>query len=137
MPVRTDPPDVNLSDDQLRDAGFTNSGVPRFKETVKEYSGLLFQQAVKFGEVDRAANLPREITHEHIRASAFSIAKSFGKPAKPKWFIPVQIGEYISAAIAGVGGGHLDKPLGIAAFGLGLTAGVILVVTRLTKTKSE
>lgn len=131
-------PTVTVSEEQLRASGFTeSSGVPRFTETVKEYSNLLFARAVHYGDVDKAPNLAREITHEHVRQAAFSIAKSYGKPAKSKWTTLGQIGEYIFTAVAGVGGGHLDNQLGIAAFGIGLTGAVILVVLRLTKNKSE
>ena len=129
--------EVSLSEEQLKAAGFTESGTPRFTETVKEYSNVLFARAIHYGDVDKAPNLPREITHEHVRAAAVSMAKSFGKTAKSKWTTLGQIGEYIFTAIAGVGGGHLDNQYGIAAFGLGLSGAVILVVIRITKNKSE
>ena len=129
--------EVSLSEEQLRAAGFTESGTPRFIDTVKEYSNVLFARAIHYGDVDKAPNLLREITHEHVRAAAASMAKSFGKTAKSKWTTLGQIGEYIFTAIAGVGGGHLDNQYGIAAFGLGLSGAVILVVIRITNNKSE
>ena len=54
------------------------------------------------------------------------------RKSPPKWLIPANVGEYLATAVAGVGGGHLDKPWGIAAFGIGISIAVILVVVRLT-----
>jgi len=51
---------------------------------------------------------------------------------KPKWFIPAHVLEHVCLAIAGIGGGNLDKQQGILAFGIGLTVGVFLIVARLT-----
>lgn len=131
------PPDLSLSEEGLRAAGFTDSGAPRFKDTVQEYLNILFERAILYANVDKAPNLPREITHGHIRSAAFSIAKSFGKPVKSKWAIPVEIGKCLAIAIAGVGGGHLDKQVGFIAFALALAATVILVTIQLAIVKPE
>ena len=137
MTTQLIPPDIHLSDEELTEGGFTNSGATRFKETIKGYSDILFQRSIHLGDVDKAPNLPREITHDHVRAAAFSIAKSYGKPPKSKWLVPAQIGEYVAVAVTGAGASNLDESMGMAAFGLGLAIAVILIVARLLKTKSE
>ena len=131
------PSDIHLSDEELTEGGFTNSGATRFKEAIKGYSDMLFQRSIHLGNVDKAPNLPREITYDHVRAAALSIANSYGKPPKSKWSIPARIGEYVAVAVASAGASNLDKSIGIAAFGLGLAIVVILIVARLSKTKSE
>ena len=130
-------PDINISGEELNIAGFTNSGAPRFNETIEGYSRLLFERAIHFGDIDKATNLPREITHDHVRAAAYSIANSYGKPTKSKWSTVGQIGEYVAIAVAGAGGSNLDDQYGVLAFGVGLSIAVILIVARLMKTKSE
>ncbi|MCK5722397.1 MAG: hypothetical protein KAI84_07640 [Gammaproteobacteria bacterium] len=130
-------PEIKMSDEELNIAGFTNSGAPQFNETVEGYSRLLFERAIHFSDVDKATNLPREITHDHVRAAAHSIANSYGKPTKSKWSTVGQIGEYVAIAIVGVGGSNLDNQYGVLVFGVGLLIAVVLIVARLTKTKSE
>ncbi len=131
------PPESSVSEQQCRQAGFTNSGLQRFTETVNDYSSTLFHRAVHLAEASRAGNVPREVTHEYVRAAAFSIAQSYGRPPKPKWLVPSQIGEYVGAAIAGGGAGYLNTPLGIVAFALGLSIAVVLIVIRLTRSERE
>lgn len=130
-------PEIGISEDDLKTKGFTNSGAPKFIDTVKSYSTVLFEKSVHLGEVDRAANFPLEITHDHVRQAAHSIANTYGKPIKPKWVIFSQISEYILTAFVGLSANHLDKPFGIAGFGLGILIVGILIVTRLTKDRSE
>lgn len=130
-------PEIKISGEELNTAGFTNSGAPRFIETVKDYSRLLFERAIHFGDVDKAPNLQREITHDHVRAAAYSIANSYGKPTKSKWSTAGQIGEYLAIAVVGAGGSNLDSNYGVLFFGVGLLVAVVLIVARLTKAKSE
>jgi hypothetical protein len=137
MSVGLDVPDITLTLNGLDGQGFTDSGLPRFTETVNDYAKLLLHRSVQYGEADRAEGLPREITHDHVRAAAYSIAKSYGKTKVPGWAVPVQIAEYICTAIAGVGAGHLDKGIGILGFGVALAAAVILIVIRLVAAKGE
>lgn len=87
--------------------------------------------------MNRVEGIPPEITHEHVRNGAFSIARTFGKPQKSKWLIASQIGEYVFTALAGVGGGHLDKKEGVLALFIGGSLAVILLVVRLTQSKAE
>ncbi len=129
-------PEVKMTEERLRTAGFTiDTGVSRFKETIKGYSDMLFRRAVYFAEADRDPKLPREINHQHVTKAAHSIASRFGRPPRPRWAIPAQVVEYIGLLVAGIGGGHLDKPGGIWAFGVGLALFVILIGIRLTRTQ--
>jgi hypothetical protein len=131
-PASTITTPVTVNDNFLASMHFTSSGTRQFKDTVFDYSKQLLEKSVHYGEIDRADGLAPEITHEHVRASAHAMSASFRKATNPMWFIPANIGEYLATATAGVGGGHLDKPLGIAAFGVGISIAVILVVVRLT-----
>jgi hypothetical protein len=130
-------PVATIDEQQLRAAGFTESGLRHFGETVRDYAAELMQKAVHLGEADKAPAMLAEVTHEHVRASAHSIARSYGTPPRRKWLVVSQVGEYVSTAIAGVGGGHLEKQGGILAFALGVSVAVILVVVRLTHAKVE
>ena len=132
MPTHT----VNVSTDPAN-SGFTPSGAEQFKDTIKDYSEILYHRAKSYAELSRINNSPIEITSENVRSAAHYIARSFGSPKKPRWLMPVQVGEYLGVAVAGVGAGHLDNPLGILAFGVGLTLAIILVVIRFSKIKED
>ncbi|MBI1929613.1 hypothetical protein HYR99_35870 [Candidatus Poribacteria bacterium] len=133
----TKPSPVTVDTTALNTMGFTPSGLKHFRETVLDYSQQLLERAVHRGDADKAQGMEREITHDHVRASAHSIARSFGAPLCSKWLVVAQVGEYLSTAAAGVGGGHLDKPWGIICFALGVSMAVILVVVRLTRGKGD
>ena len=131
------PPKINIDPDLLREVGFTLSGETRFKDTIQDYSNTLFKKSVHFGELDKASDAPREITHEHVKAAAFSIAQSYGKdrPSKLQHF--AQACEYISTAISGAGASHLDKTAGVIAFVLGAIGAVLLFVYRVTSNRDN
>jgi len=115
---------------------FTRGGADQFKRTVSDYVDLLFRKARNYGELKRGNNnTTLEINEENVRSAAHYIAASFSAPEIPKWMTYVQVGEYVGVAIAGAGAGHLDNWLGIASFGIGLSAAVVLVVIRLTHSK--
>lgn len=128
---------VDIKATELKAKGFTDSGVKQFSTTIGDYASTLLNRALNLGEADKAPNMPAEIGHEHVRAAAFSIARSFGTPSRSGWSIAGQVGEYLATAVAGIGGGHLDKKEGIVAFGLGVSVAVILVVVRLALGKGE
>ncbi len=121
------------SDDQLKAEGFTDSGRDRYKKTAGEYCDALFTKAVALGDRDKADGLPREVTHDHVKASAHVIASSYGKEGSSRLSVICQIGEYVCAATAGVGGNNLAEQWGVVAFGTSLTVGTILFVVRNTK----
>ena len=126
-----------LDSSQLKQYGFIDSGLRNVESTVTEYSERLLNMAIQFGEIDKAKDMPAEITHEHVRQAALTIARSFGRPSKNRWLIVTQIGEYVATAVAGIGAGHLTTPPGIIALALGTSAAVLLIVTRLTKSTGE
>lgn len=123
------------TDQELQTDGYTESGISRYRQTVEEYSDALYSKSVTFGEADKAKNLPLEVTHEHVRAAAYTIAKSYGKDHQSPWMIASNVGEYLFTAVAGIGGGNLDKPWGTPVFGVALAIAVILIVVRLVNSK--
>jgi len=123
----SNPPQINIPDVELDKAGFTNSGNTRYKKTVNDYNDLLFEKSVNFGEIDKAPNSPREVTHEHVKAAAHSIAKSYGKPKKPNWYPFAKIGQYICAALLGLTSGKLPETWALIMFMLSFSIGGILL----------
>jgi len=89
----------------------------------------LFARAIALGESDKAPNAPREVTHEHVRDAADAISRRRRDAASPLQ-VGCQVGEYICAAAAGVGGGKLDQAWGIAVFVGSVAIGVILFIVR-------
>lgn len=117
------------TDQDLKTAGFTDSGLNRYEKTVEDYCEGLYTKAVALGDRDKASDTPREVTHEHVRDAASELQRR-GREAKSPTQIWCQVGEYICAATAGIGAGKLDATWGIALFGLSLTIGVILFIVR-------
>ena len=121
---------------ELKTAGFTESGGKRYSAATTAYCDELFNKSVAFGERDKALDAAREVTHDHVRGAAavLAIRGQEGQSTVQVW---CQIGEYVCAALAGVGGGQLSQAWGILVFGLSLTVGVILFVTRNTRSRSK
>lgn len=120
------PPNLLLDPDNLENDGFTASGEARFKETIQDYSNTVYKKSVNYGELDKASNMPREITHDHVKSAAHSIAQSYGKDKPTKMQKFSQAGEYIATAIGGAGASHLDKTPGVIAFVVGAILAVLL-----------
>ena len=120
------------ADLELEQAGFTDSGTTRYKNAVAAYYDELYRKSVALGDRDKAIDMPREVTHEHVRSAAAAIAVR-GREGQTTFQVWCQIGEYVCAALAGVGGGKLETSWGTALFGLSLAVGVVLFVTRNTK----
>lgn len=118
-------PDIIVSEPELKNSGFTASGIERYTKTVKEYSKILFEKSINYGEIDKA--VIREVTHDHVKASAHSIANSFGKPNRPNYLWAMKIGQYLCAALVGVATNHLDNLFGTLGFIISFTIGVLLV----------
>jgi len=126
------PPDISVTEDKLTQAGFTATGVQRFKQTVEAYSQRLFTKSILYGDTEKVDGFDREVTQEHVRKGASSLSSSIKKGKKPAWIVPCQIGEYAGIAVAGAGASNLNTNTGILAFGLGLTLGVVLFAIRIT-----
>ena len=58
------------TDQELKQDGYTASGIVRYQDTVKGYSDALHSKAITFGDADKDPDLPREVTHDHVRAAA-------------------------------------------------------------------
>lgn len=120
------------TDQELDQAGFTDSGTTRYKNAVAAYCDELFGKSIALGDRDKAPDTPREVTHEHVRGAAAAIAIR-GREGQTPLQVWCQIGEYLCAALAGVGGGKLEASWGTALFGVSLAVGVILFVIRNTR----
>ena len=114
---------------ELKSIGFTDSGITRYVKTATAYCEDLCTKSTALGDRDKSSETPREVTHDHVRSAASEIA-SKGKETIGRSQILCQIGEYVCAALAGVGGGKLETSFGIILFGLSLTVGVVLFVIR-------
>lgn len=122
------------TDQELQAAGFTDSGATRYRVSAKAYCDELFAKAVALGDRDKASDAAREVTHEHVRSAAAVIAAK-GQNRNDSIQVWCQVGEYVCAATAGVGGGNLDQKWGVVMFGLSLTLGVVLFVVRNTRSR--
>jgi hypothetical protein len=120
------------TENELKTAGFTDSGKDRYLKSTKEYSDTLYAKSVALGDRDKADGMAREITHDHVRSAAHVIAASYGKEGNSRAALFCQIGEYIAAAGVGVGGGKLEEKWGIFMFGISLAIGTVLFVARNT-----
>ena len=128
-------PPITISQTELTTAGFTNSGSDRYQKSVLEYGKILFDKSVNYAEIDRASNASREVTHEHVKAAAHSIANSYGRPIKSKLIIPVQVGEFVCAGAVGLCGGHIDKTEGLIGFAAAFALGSILFIVEKSLSK--
>ena len=121
--------------DELKKDGFTESGVDRYEKTVKEYSNTLHSKSINFGEADKATDLPREVTHDHVRAAAYTIAKSYGKQKLSPWMVASQVAEYVFTALGSFALGKTTESWSTPLFvGCAVIAG-ILVAVRLSRSK--
>ena len=126
-------PPVSISQQELDSAGFTASGRERYQKGVKDYAKILFEKSINYGEIDRAS--VREVTHDHVKSAAHSIANSFGKPTQSKWIIPMKFGQYICAAFVGLATNHMNNIYGAIGFVTAFCIGGILLYLENSKTK--
>ena len=117
------------TDPELVVEGLTPSGITRYKATANEYCDELLVKAIAFGERDKEATTPREVTHGHVREAAQAL-QGKNRNAKKPLHVVGQVGEYLCTAVAGVGAGKLETSWGIAIFGIGLALAVILFIAR-------
>lgn len=124
MPAKTD--------EDLAVDGFTSAGVSRYRQVVDGYTQEVHSKAIRRAEADKANDMPLEVSDNHVRAAAHSLASSYGTAVLPKWWIPCHVAEYVFTACAGIGAGKLDHWWGIVLFGVGLAVAILLIVIRLT-----
>ncbi len=125
------------SKQELEQEGFTTSGLTRYEETVKAYADTLHSKAITYGEADKAPDLSREVTHDHVRAAAHLIANSYGKDKVSPWWIVSQVAEYILTATSAFALGNTDKAWGTPVFVISAVVAGILIAVRLSKSKSK
>lgn len=125
---------MKTAEDLERD-GFTSSGLSRYQQTVREYAEVLHAKAVTYGDADKAPDLSREVTHDHVRSAAHLIANSFGKPRTSSWWITCQVAEYVLTAASAFALGNTSKPWGTPVFVIAAVVAGILVAVRLSKSK--
>lgn len=120
------------TDQELTQAGYTQAGLQRYRDTLEAYAGSLFEKSVTFAEADKdpAPGATLDVTADHVRKGATNLSMSFGRDRPSPWSLPVQIFEYVCTALAGVGGGSLKESWGIPLFGISLVVGVALFVFR-------
>ena len=118
-------PEIIIKESDLEESGYTASGKERYTKTVKEYSEVLFRKSISFGDIDKAQI--REVTHEHVKAAAHSIANSYGKTTRPKWIWAIKVGQYLCAALVGVASTYLNTLFGAIGFVVMFSAGGILL----------
>lgn len=121
---------------ELTESGFTESGRNRYIAVLQGYEGDLHAKAIRYGEINRAEGMPREVTHEHVRAAAHSIASSYGTTTKSWLSVTLQLLEYVFTLLAGIGGGNLSQSWGVALFIGAAALGVIAFVIRNINLKS-
>ena len=128
---------VSISADVIDRQGFTRSGRVQFIKTVRDYATQLGKKAISYGDGDKALGMQREVTHDHVRAAAHTMARKFGRTPRTKWMIACQVSEYLFTAIMGIGAGNLASQWGMLTFSGGISAAVILIVLRLAKSAED
>ncbi len=127
MPIKT------TSD--LETDGFTASGQTRYQQTVDDYAATLHLKAVKLGDADKGRGLDREVTHDHVRAAAHSIAMSFGKPSRSNWLVAGNVAEYALTAVGAFAVANTTKSWGTPVFIIAIVIAGILVAIRITNSR--
>jgi len=92
---------VQIDVERLKEAGFTDSGMKRYVDTVSEYSDVLFERSMKIGEARKASDSDTEINYENVQGAVKIISSNFGSDEVPKWKLWAQAGEYLLTATCG------------------------------------
>ena len=117
-------------EDQILDAeGFTNSGKAHFKNILTSYINDLFTKSITHADVDRAENMDREVTHDHMKRAYVSLANR-RMDIYSFWVVVVQIIEYVIMALIGVCGSNIASSWGYIGFPLGLFVLAMLILLR-------
>ncbi|SBS68815.1 hypothetical protein [Vibrio atlanticus] len=125
------------TDQELKEAGFTLSGVKRYQSTVGDYANVLYKKSLNFGDAAKAEDMPREVTHDHVRSSANVISNTFGTEKTSKWWILCQVSEYVLTAISAYAAANLSKDWGTPVFVVAVVLAGVLVATRISNAKSK
>lgn len=123
--------------EQLEEDGFTASGLSRYQSAVNEYAETLYTKSVTYGDADKAPDLPREVTHDHVRSAAHLIASSFGRDKPSSWWAASQVAEYVLTAASAFALGNSTKDWSTPVFVISAIVAGILIAVRLSKSKSR
>jgi hypothetical protein len=119
-------PQITIDQKSLTEAGFTKSGADHYTNAVTEYAKTLYDKSITYADVDKAPNADHEVTHDHVKAGAYSIANSYGKKRTSKWTVISQAGQFVCAGIVPLSAEHLDKTEGLVGFISSFAVGMIL-----------
>lgn len=118
---------VSVSGSQLEDDGFVEPAIAVYKECVTTYSDSLHRKSIAFAEIDKDEGQNRVVTNIHVKDANMRVIGPLRTGKTSKSLIAANIGIVLSAALAGVGGGHLANvaslrwALPIFIIGVGLT----------------
>lgn len=104
-------PSVTIDDTALKEAGFIQSGYRKFKELVTAFSNELFLRSVKYNDAGARDN-DREVSADNVYAAVKTIYVSPLQQHKKRNFI-LQVIEYFSSCLVGVGASNLDETWGL------------------------
>ena len=120
-------------DTEFISAGFTESGKQHFSKVTNDYENILFNKSIALGDRDKSLDSRREVTHDHVRSAAYSIACSYGKTDQGKFGLFCHVGEYVSTLTAGIGGGNIKETWGIVLLIASAVAWMLLFAYRTQK----
>lgn len=116
--------------EQLKSAGFTETGITEYTETVNDYADELFDHAITYSSYNRKQAAGVEVTGEHVVRGARRLARIFARPRSTVLSITSHVAEYIFFALTGAGFARLFTWWGIPLAGLSLSFAVILMELR-------
>lgn len=125
------------SDQELKEDGFTRVGIERYRATVKGYADEVHERSVAYGEADKPRDLNREVTHEHVRAAALSIASTYGRDRKSPLWVVCQVIEYLFTAASAYALGNSTEPWSTPVFIISAVLAGILIAFRVSNSKSN
>lgn len=134
MAVDNQSPKVNIDETRLDAEGFTANGKKRYRTTINDYSSEVFRRSVSYGDGSCGKGMKKEITHEHVKQAAASIAVKGARQSKLS--IACQVLEYAGAVIVGVATNHLDQNIGLITFVISLVVTLLLIMMRLIKSNN-
>jgi hypothetical protein len=115
----------------LKNNGFSETGLKRFKSTVDEFTKELFEKSVNFGKANQDKDMPLEITNDSVRGAAIKLRSGQQEEKIHPLLIIGNILEYLFTILATIGANNLDKDYGKLFFGIFTSITVILITVRL------